>query len=288
MEMLVVHTPTALAWSMAMRSSGRLRLAAWVSSSTPSSTSSEPKREPRPEKLKEKWDRGLRAPRAEDDNGAFIAERLAANRPEWEAYDIVPGERLPDGNKASEPIRYGMTAWRALFCPRQLPCHGTSVEVYRELLETDRASGSLTDLRKAAYVYLAPSLDKMLNYNSRMSVWMLTREVVANTFNRHDFAFCWSHCEMAPLIVGLGYDGAVEQTAKCIEELVALVRPDGASGGLAIKIKRVLIEKHPYYPSRFSNAIALVQQRQKRLDSRIPPEYNPQLNRFSGRRDRHA
>ena len=30
---------------------------------------------------------------------------------------------------------------------------------------------------------------------------------------------------MAPLIVGLGYDWAIEQTAKCVRELVSLVRP---------------------------------------------------------------
>ena len=36
---------------------------------------------------------------------------------------------------------------------------------------------------------------------------------------------------MAPLIVGLGYDWAIEQTAKCIEELVELVRPDAANAG---------------------------------------------------------
>ena len=40
-----------------------------------------------------------------------------------------------------------------------------------------------TRVRRAAYGYLALSLDKLLNYNSRMSVWMPTREVVANTFN---------------------------------------------------------------------------------------------------------
>ena len=34
---------------------------------------------------------------------------------------------------------------------------------------------------------------------------------------------------MAPLVVGLGYDWAIEQTAKCIDELVALIHP-GAGG----------------------------------------------------------
>lgn len=187
-------------------------------------------------KEKVKWERKFRSPREKDDNSAFIAERLAAKLPEWEADDVVPTEPFPDNTNDDRPIQYGMPLWRDMFSPRQLLCHGTSVEVYRELLEADRATGALTDLRKAAYVYLAISLDKMLNYNSRMSVWMPTREVVANTFNRHDFAFCASHCEMAPLIAGLGYDWAVEQTAKCIEELVALVRPEEAAAAKATAV----------------------------------------------------
>ena len=179
---------------------------------------------------KDKWERSYRAPRAEDDVSALLAARLAEKLPEWEALDIVPTEAVPEGLKTNEPLRYGMARWQDIFSPRQLLGHCTAVEVYRELLAEAEAQSALSDITKAAFGYLALSLDKMLNYNSRMSVWMSTREVMANTFNRHDFAFCWSHAEMAPLIVGLGYDWAIEQTAKCIEELVALCRPDAKVG----------------------------------------------------------
>ena len=48
-------------------------------------------------------------------------------------------------------------------------------------------------------------------------------------FDRHDFAFVWSYAEMAPLISGVGYDWAIDKTAKCIHELVALIRPEADS-----------------------------------------------------------
>ena len=175
-----------------------------------------------------RWERGYRAPRPEDDNHSAIAARLAEKLPEWEAADLVPTETIPDGLKTSEPLRYGMKLWRDMFSARQLLCHGMGVEIFRELLGERQSRGALTEIDEAAFGYLALSLDKLLNYNSRMSVWMPTREVVANTFNRHDFAFCWSHAEMAPLIVGLGFDWTVEQTAKCIDELVELVRGENS------------------------------------------------------------
>jgi adenine-specific DNA methylase len=163
--------------------------------------------------------RGFRAPRLEDDVDALVQRKLDEKFPSWQARNIVPDEEFPPGTNDDRPLQYGAPLWRDLFNPRQLYGHCTCVEIFHEMVD----EFVRTELDRAAMVYIAFALDKMLNYNAIQVRWHANREVVAGVFDRHDFSFKWSYAEMATTIAGVGYDWAFEQTGKALNELIELL-----------------------------------------------------------------
>ena len=169
--------------------------------------------------------RDFRAPRPEDDVSVHVEAALEAKRLEWEARNVLPEEPIDDLSNYDRGHRlYGIFKWTDFYAPRQLLGHCISVEVFHELADdlATRHAGGLSDVDRAALTYLGIAIDKLLNYNCREVRWIPDREVVAGKFDRHNFSFKWSHAEMAPTITGLGYDWAIEQTGKALEELIEL------------------------------------------------------------------
>ena len=192
--------------------------------------------------------RGFRIATPKDDNSAWVAQRLKELEPQWNAADVLPNEAVPEGNKTREPHRYGMPSWADMFSPRQQLAHGYCVQAFRELVDEDRASGELDDIRKAAWCYAAMALDKLLNYNSLMSIWHYNRDTVANTFNTHDFGIRLSYSEMAVTIEGLGLDWALDDLQDCIKELVGMSGyPDQSNGTVALALPE---ETHRAVPTK--------------------------------------
>ena len=168
-----------------------------------------------------KTSRGFRVPTPEDENTPQVEAKLAELAETWEIDNILPYEETQKGN-ATRSYNYGMTRWRDMFSPRQLLAHGYCVQAFHELVDEDRATSKLDEARRAAWCYVALAIDKLLNYNSTMSIWHSRSEIVANTFSSHDFGMKWSYAEMAIAIEGLGLEWAVKDMDDCIRQFVEM------------------------------------------------------------------
>ena len=194
---------------------------------------------------RESWERFFRAPSSHDDVAEKIDALYEARLQDWQILGCMPTELLPLNSETwthgNTPAQYGATKFSDLFSKRQLMSHCSAVESFIELHEEDPANKSSDDsISEAAFVLLALSIDRMVDWNSRQCTWDLDKQSMAHTFQVHAFPIRWSYAEMDPLAAGLGYDWALDQTLKCFTELVKMTRH--LSGDLFSSSKGLLPE----------------------------------------------
>ena len=153
--------------------------------------------------------------------GEFIETELARLGPQWAENDVLPSEEVPVGND-NRPHTYGMEKWVRMFNPRQQLAHGHCVETFVELVEEDRTAQRLNECRKASWAYVALAIDKLINRNSLLTRWDSGQNIVAGTFDSHDFGFKWSYTEMNLSCQGLGLEWAIKDIRKCLNDLLEM------------------------------------------------------------------
>ena len=168
-----------------------------------------------------KTSRGFRVPRPDDDNTEGVEIQLAELVESWERDNILPTEEVPHGDD-QRPHHYGMPRWRDMFSPRQLLAHGYCVQAFHDLVDEDRDAGKVDENRKAAWCYVALAMDKLINTNSLHCRWHPNRQVVAGTFDRHDFGMKWSYAEMPIADQGWGLEWAVNDVEDCLRQLIQM------------------------------------------------------------------
>ena len=165
--------------------------------------------------------RGFRVPTPDDDNTAEVDTKLTELAEPWERDNILPTEEVPHGDD-QRPHNYGMPRWRDMFSPRQLLAHGYCVQAFHDLVDEDQAADKLDGNRKAAWCYVALAMDKLINTNSLHCRWHPNRQVVAGTFDRHDFGMKWSYAEMPIANQGWGLEWALNDLGDCLKQLVQM------------------------------------------------------------------
>jgi len=177
-----------------------------------------------------KTPQGLQFQPPEEADRAALREaekELAHLRPAWEKENIIPTEKIPEGDKTKEALVRGMLKWADMFSPRQLLCMGVLVEELRRL-RTEIIQSEGKDLGEAIVHMLSMVLDKFLNHNCSLTRWENTRAVIKSKMDRHDYSFKATFAEMAPCNAGVGLAWALDNVLDAYEDICKLPRHPNA------------------------------------------------------------
>lgn len=168
----------------------------------------------------------FRPPTQADRDALAAAEaQLDQLRGDWEARNILPTEEYPKVSTDHRPRTYGMPRWADMFSPRQLLGFGVLMEELQTLRPAILA-GEGEQAGEAIVHLLSFAIDKFANYNTYLSSWHVTHQVIRSVFDRHDFSFKTTYTEMAPVAAGSGLGWAIDSTLSAFEEVAELPKAE--------------------------------------------------------------
>jgi adenine-specific DNA methylase len=138
----------------------------------------------------------------------------------------LPEEPLPSKEALGFRVPlYGFDQWHKLFTPRQLLALGTFVKWTREAKDAVAAQDYPPEWPHSIGAYLGCVVDFVINRNSLLCTWTLSRETTRSTFARFALPITWDFVEASVLEQGSGgYAGAVDWVARYLEHgLIASV-----------------------------------------------------------------
>ncbi|HET8911647.1 MAG TPA: hypothetical protein VFN23_09310, partial [Ktedonobacteraceae bacterium] len=134
----------------------------------------------------------------------------------------IPEEATPGiaGTKrSSSSLRiYGLNKWRDIFTARQLLALGTFVKNTRLVAKTMKNVGYKEVWIEAVNAYLALILDRIVERNSSLCHYDISRESISGTFQRFAFPVNWDFAEALPIGSTAGsYSGQIDWVTRYIE-----------------------------------------------------------------------
>ena len=179
---------------------------------------------------------GIKSPKGLDfrePNQADYAANAAAEKEverdmdRWVAEGLVPNEEIDQISNYDRGHRlYGAFTWADFFSPRQTVAAATILEAYNVACAAIDNDGLDAHRATAIKTYLAFCVDKSIDYNCRFTRFHSGRGVVANKFDKHNYAFKWSYAEFdAPRNLTFWTLDQVIDSYTGISKLVSVVRP---------------------------------------------------------------
>jgi len=126
---------------------------------------------------------------------------------------------IPNGQKTTEPISYGMTQWRDIFTPRQLVTQYEYLEAYRHY-STDINQKYSDEKSEAILTLLSLTASKVPNHNSRLTAWYTSAGHPDHVFRSNHFSPQKLFCENNVSADVVGYKNILDRILEEYENIV--------------------------------------------------------------------